>query len=175
QLLNSFRTSRRNDLQCLRKDLKSNGGGSNRVTINVHGQTPRGRNLHAFSRENFHFRVVMAMTTANRPKMAEQLQLAEIPVYADRKEAVVQNRTGTDVEISSVVRTVPDRHKRTPQSDPTLRASKSPAPPSEWFISPKQILIGGGYGSIESQYARRLPMQQGQANGVANSLEPSTL
>jgi hypothetical protein len=70
QLLNSFRISRRDDLQCLRKDLKSNGGGSNRVPIDVHGQTPRGRDLQALSLKHFHFRVVMAMTTANRPEMA---------------------------------------------------------------------------------------------------------
>ena len=70
QLLNSFRISRRDDLQCLRKDLKSNGSGSNRVPIDVHGQTPRGRDLQALSCKHFHFRVVMAMTTANRPEMA---------------------------------------------------------------------------------------------------------
>jgi hypothetical protein len=73
----------------------------------------------------------LAAATADRSEMMQQFQLAEIPINADRQESIIQNSAWAHIEICSVVRSVSDGHKRTPQSDAPFRMTKAATPSFE--------------------------------------------
>ena len=96
--------------------------------------------------------MVMTMAAADGPEVTQQLELAKVSINANRKDSVVQNRAGTDVEIATVVGPVSNSHKGTPQTNPTLFTTKPPAPSFERFTSQKRILIRGTDGAVELQF-----------------------
>src|ERR1700759_5486884 len=117
----------------------------------------------------------MAMTSADRPKVPHQFQLAEVSINADRKKSVIQDGTRADVEVSAVIRPVSDSYKRTPQSDSALCPAEPTTPSFHRFTSTKRTLIGRGHRAIKLQNHGSLAIEKSQTEGASDAVKSSAL